>query len=125
MRAYVFRVGLFAATGLVMSSAPLAAQQWRVSAQAGRIHSALDPAPSESFTLGVQYDDPTADLRLTGGVPMRSGDPLRGGASAWKRLAMHDRGFVAGLDLAGNAFRAVDRSAQPAAPLPFPFDQPT
>jgi hypothetical protein len=55
---------------------------------------------------------------------MRSGDPLRGGASAWKRLAVHRSGVIAGLDLAGNAFRAVDRSAQPATPLPFPFDPP-
>ena len=125
MRTHLVRAALFAAAGLMTSAASLTAQEWRVSAQAGRIHSALDPAPSESFALGLQYDDPTADLRLTGGVPMRSGDPLRGGASAWKRLAMHHRGVIAGLDLAGNAFRAVDRSAQPAAPLPFPFSSPT
>jgi hypothetical protein len=125
MRTHLVHAGLFAAAGLVMSAGSLPAQEWRASAQAGRIHSALDPQPSESFALGLQYDDPTADLRLTGGVPMRSGDPLRGGASAWKRLAVHRRGVIAGLDLAGNAFRAVDRSAQPAAPLPFPFNSPT
>ena len=49
MRTHLVRAGLLTATGLAMSSAPLAAQEWRVSAQAGRIHSALDPAPSESF----------------------------------------------------------------------------
>ena len=125
MRTHLFRAGLFATIGLSMSSATLAAQEWRASAQAGRIRSALDPAPSESFTLGLQYDDPTADLRLTGGIPVRSGDPLRGGASAWKRLSMHRRGVLAGLDLAGNAFLAADRSGQQANPLPFPFDPPS
>jgi hypothetical protein len=122
MRTHLVHAGLFAATGLVLSAASLTAQEWRASAQAGRIHSALDPAPSESFALGLQYDDPTADFRLTGGVPMRSGDPLHGGASAWKRLAVRHSGMIAGLDLAGNAFRAVDRSAQSASPLPFPFE---
>jgi hypothetical protein len=125
MRTHLVHAGIFAAAGLVMSAASLTAQEWRVGAQAGRIHSALDPAPSESVALGLQYDDPTADLRLTGGVPMRSGDALRGGASAWKRLAVRRSGVIAGLDLAGNAFRAVDRSAQPEAPLPFPFTSPT
>ncbi len=124
MRPHFVRAGLLTAAGLAMSSAPLGAQEWRVSAQAGRMHSALDPAPSESFALGVQYGDPTTDLRLTGGVPTHSGDPLRGGASAWKRLAVHHSGVIAGLDLTGNAFRAFDRSAQPATPLPFPFDPP-
>ena len=82
MRPHIFRAGVFVALGLMLSSAPLAAQEWRVSAQAGRIRSALDPAPSESFGLGLQYDDANAGLRLSGGVPMRSSDPLRGGASA-------------------------------------------
>ena len=125
MRTHIFRVSLCAALGLAISSAPLAAQEWRASAQAGRIRSALDPAPSESFGLGLQYDDPTTGLRLTGGVPMHSSDPLRGGASAWKRLAVRRRGVVAGLDLAGNAFLAVDRAEQPASPLPGPFDPPS
>ena len=122
MRAPIFRTGLFAALGLTMSRAPLAAQEWRVSAQAGRIRSALDPAPSESFGLGLQYDDANAGLRLSGGVPMRSSDPLRGGASAWKRLSVQRGGLLAGLDVAGNAFLAVDRTQQTTSPLPGPFD---
>jgi hypothetical protein len=56
---------------------------------------------------------------------MRAGDPLRGGASAWKRLSVRRSGVLAGLDLAGNAFLAADRSGQPASPLPFPFDPPS
>jgi hypothetical protein len=127
MRTHICSVGLGAALGLTISFSSLPAQEWRASAQAGRIRSALDPAPSESFGLGLQYDDPTTGFRLTGGVPMRSSDALRGGASAWKRLAVRHRGVVAGLDLAGNAFLAVDRSAQPASPspLPNPFDPPS
>jgi hypothetical protein len=127
MRAHIFRTGLFAALGLTMSFASAAAQEWHVSAQAGRIRSALDPATSESFALGLQYDDPTTGLRLTGGVPMHSAEALRGGASAWKRLSVHRRGLLAGLDVAGNAFVAVDRPVQgtSSGPLPGPFDPPT
>jgi len=127
MRAHIVRTSLIAALGLTMSSAPAAAQEWRVSAQAGRIRTALDPAPSESFALGLQYDDPTTGLRLTGGVPMHSADALRGGASAWKRLSVRRRGVFAGLDVAGNAFVAVDRPVQgtSSGPLPGPFDPPT
>jgi hypothetical protein len=125
MRIQLVVAGLSAALGATMSVAPAAAQDWRASAQAGRIRSGLDPAPSESFALGLQYDDPTTGLRLTGGVPMRSNDALRGGASAWKRLAASHRGFLAGLDLAGSAFLTVDRAEQANAPLPGPFDPPS
>ncbi|HEX7980042.1 MAG TPA: hypothetical protein VF461_15640 [Gemmatimonadaceae bacterium] len=117
MRPHIF-AGLFAALGLTMSSAPLAAQEWRVSAQAGRIRSALDPAPSESFALGLSYDDANTGLRLSGGVPTHSADPLRGGASAWKRLSMQHGGLLAGLDVAGNAFLAFDRAGQRSSSLP-------
>lgn len=125
MRFVLFAAGLSAALGLTMSVAPLAAQDWHASAHAGRIRSALDPAPSESFALGLQYDDPNTGLRLTGGVPIRSDDALRGGASAWTRLAVRRRGVLAGLDLAGSAFLAADRVEQPATPLPGPFDPPS
>jgi hypothetical protein len=124
MRRHLIAAGLSAALGVTMSAAPVAAQEWRASAQAGRIRSALEPAASESFALGLQYADPTTGLRLTGGVPIRSDDPLTGGASAWKRLAVRRRGVVAGLDLAGSAFLSVDRAEQPDGPLPGPFDPP-
>ena len=124
MRAHIVAAGL-AALALATSGAPLAAQEWRLGAQAGRIRSALDPAPSESFALGLQYNDPATGFRLTGGVPIRSNDALRGGASAWKRLSVRRRGVLAGLDLAGNAFLAVDRAEQTAGPLPGPFDPPS
>jgi len=125
MRLALFAAGLSAALAVTMSGAPVSAQEWRASAQAGRIRSALDPAASESFALGLQYDDPTTGLRLTGGVPIRSDNPFSGGASAWKRLSVRHRGVLAGLDLAGSAFLAVDRADQPAAPLPGPFDPPS
>jgi hypothetical protein len=122
MRTHHIAVGLSA---LGLSAMSLSAQEWRASAQAGRIRSALDPAPSESFALGLQYDDPTTGLRLTGGLPLRADDALRGGASAWKRLAAQSHGFLAGLDLAGNAFVAADRTTQSAGPVPGPFDPPS
>lgn len=125
MRGHVMAAGLSAALGFTMSGAPLAAQEWRASAQAGRIRSALDPAPSESFALGLQYDDPTTGLRLTGGVPIRSDNPFGAGANAWKRLSVRRRSVLAGLDLGGSAFLAVDRGEQPASRLPGPFDPPS
>jgi hypothetical protein len=125
MRTSLISAGLSAALSLGASVVPLAAQEWRATAQAGRIRSALDPAPSESFALGLQYDDRTTGLRLTGGLPLRSDDPLRGGASVWKRLAARHRGLVAGFDLVGSAFLAADRRQQPSGPLPGPFDPPS
>lgn len=125
MRATLIATVLSASLGVVPAAAPVAAQEWRASAQAGRIRSALDPAPSESFALGLQYDDPTTGLRLTGGLPIRSDDPFRGGAGAWKRLAARSHGVLAGLDLAGNAFLAVDRAKQSAGAIPGPFDPPS
>jgi hypothetical protein len=125
MRTHLFRAGLAALLGVATSVAPLSAQEWRASAQAGRISSALDPAPSESFALGLRYDDPTTALSLTGGLPIRSDNPLSAGASAWKRLSVRRHSLLAGLDLSGSAFLAVDRTEQPATRLPGPFDPPS
>ena len=117
--------GLAAVLALTMAVAPLAAQEWHASAQAGRIRSALEPAASESFALGLQYDDPTGGLRLTGGAPIGSVDALRGGIGGWKRLSASHRGLLAGIDLSGNGFFAVDRTKPPQGPVPGPFDPPT
>jgi hypothetical protein len=111
------------------AAAPASAQQWNVSAQAGRMRSALDPADAtSSIALGLQYEAPTTGFRLSTGVPTSSVEALWAGAGAWKRAALRHSGFIAGLDLAGNAFITRDRSAQPApdAPpfIPGPFDPP-
>lgn len=108
--------GFPAALWLTVSAAPALAQEWRASAQTGRIRSSLDPVATESFALGLQYEGPTAGLRMSGGLPFHSDDLLRGGASAWKRLSVEGRGVRAGLDFSGSAFVAVDRADRPAPP---------
>lgn len=116
------------AVATAAGAAPLGAQEWRASAQAGRIRSSLDPVAAERLALGLQYDAATTGLRLTGGVPLRPEEPWIVGASGWTRLAVRGpgaaRGFVAGVDLAGTAFLSMDRAADPAMPAPSPFPNP-
>ncbi|HUQ81637.1 MAG TPA: glycogen-binding domain-containing protein [Gemmatimonadaceae bacterium] len=123
-RASLVRSAL-AASVVTIASTALDAQDWHATAQVGRIRSVLDPAASESFALGLQYDDPAGGLRLTGSVPARSAMELRGGLSAWRRFAARHSGFLAGVDVAGNAFLASGGRDQPATPVPGPFDPPT
>lgn len=108
---------------------PASAQQWNVIAQAGQMRSALDPADAEpSIALGLQYAAPDAGFGLSTGIPTSSVESLWAGAAAWKRSALRRRGFVAGLDLAGNAFLTRDRSPRtgPDTPpiVPGPFRPP-
>jgi hypothetical protein len=104
---------------------PLPAQEWRLSAQAGRIRSVLDPssAASESFALGLRFDDPNAGLRVSAGIPRTSTEALWSSVSGWKRVAPQFGAFRAGVDVAGNVFLTMDRS-QSSVPLPGPFDPP-
>lgn len=102
----------------------LPAQEWRVSTEAGRIRSALDPAPgSPSISLGLRYEDPTTGLRVTGGVPTGSQEPLWGGIGASKRLALRAGSLTAGVDLLAHAFTLFDRTPN-SLPVPGPFDPP-
>jgi hypothetical protein len=104
---------------------PLAAQEWRVTTEAGRIRSALDPAAgaTPSVAVGLHFLDPSSALRISGGVPTRADEALWGGVGASKQLLRRAHSFMAGIDLMANAFALVDRS--PAAlPVPGPFDPP-
>jgi len=115
-----------AMVALVTSGASvLHAQDWHLSAQAGRIRSVLDPsaAASESFALGLRFDDPNAGLRLSAGIPRTSSDALWSSMGGWKRFAPRFGGFRAGIDVAGNAFLSMDRSGSDI-PLPGPLDPP-
>ncbi|HEX6132873.1 MAG TPA: glycogen-binding domain-containing protein [Longimicrobiales bacterium] len=117
------------AIALAGSLAPAHAQQWNVSAQAGRMRSALDPAEaSSSVALALQYLSSDATFRLSAGVPTSSVDALWAGAGLWKRAAFRRSGFLAGIDLSGNAFVTRDRSASPNTPapplIPGPFNPP-
>jgi hypothetical protein len=118
-------IALASAIGLCIAATPVSAQEWHLSAHAGRIRSVLDPsATSESFALGLRYDDPDAGLRLSAGIPGSSNDALWGSAGGWKRFAARFGGnFRTGLDVAGNAFLAMDRTDR-STPLPGPFDPP-
>ena len=127
MRMYLSRrIGLAIVVMLTSAASSLPAQDWHVSAQAGRIRSVLDPsaAVSESFALGLRYDDPNAGLRVSAGVPRHSSEALWSSIGGWKRLAPRFGGFRAGIDIAGNAFLSMDR-AKSELPVPGPFDPPT
>lgn len=103
---------------------PLEAQEWRVTTEAGRIRSALDPATATpSVSVGLSYQDLTTALRISGGVPTRSDEALWGGIGASKQVAVRARSFVAGVDVLAHAFALFDRT-RAALPVPGPFDPP-
>ena len=119
------RIGLPIVVMLTSAASSLPAQDWHLSAQAGRIRSVLDPsaAASESFALGLRFDDPNAGLRVSAGIPRHSSEALWSSVGGWKRLAPRFGGFRAGIDIAGNAFLTMDR-AKSELPVPGPFDPP-
>jgi AMP-activated protein kinase-like protein len=126
MRRHVSRaIGLAIGLTVTNLSSPLAAQDWHLSAQAGRIRSVLDPASaaSESFALGLRFDDPNAGLRVSAGIPGNSNEALWGSIGGWKRLAPRFGGFRAGIDVAGNAFLTMDRG-ESNIPVPGPLHPP-
>lgn len=98
----------------MVSASPLAAQQWSVDVQAGRIRSALDPnAPqAESVVLGLRYDDVLTAFRISGGVPTSTEEPLWGAVSGARRVVGRAGDFFGGVDLGGNAFVVHDRNEQ-------------
>jgi hypothetical protein len=86
----------------------------------------LDPssATTESFALGLRYDELNSGLRLSAGIPGNADEALWGSLGGWKRLAPRFGGFRAGVDIAGNAFLAMDRASQPDSPIPGPLNPP-
>jgi hypothetical protein len=109
--------------------APASAQRWNVNAQAGEMRSTLDPADAKStIALSLHYDAPATGFRFSAGLPTSSVESLWAGVGAWQRAALRHSGFIAGVDLSGNAFITRDRSAQSGAgtaPLiPGPFNPP-
>jgi hypothetical protein len=112
-------VGVVAILLLLMTSSALRAQQWNVDAQAGRIHSALDPnAPqSQTVALGLRYDDEVTLLRVSGGVPMTSADPLWGSIAGARRIVTRTGAMMFGVDVGGHAVVLHDR-VQPTRQFP-------
>jgi hypothetical protein len=102
----------------------LPAQEWRVSTEAGRIRSALDPAmATPSVAVGLRFSDPTTALRISGGVPTRREDALWGGIGASKQFVVRKRSLLAGVDVLANAFALLNRASSPL-PVAGPFDPP-
>lgn len=113
-----------------LAAAPSAqAQQWNLSAQAGRMRASLDPASAAtSISAALDYRSPSATFRLSTGVPTSSVESLWAGAAAWKRAALRGGGFMAGVDLSANGFVTRDRTSRPAPTrppvIPGPFNPP-
>lgn len=127
MRTRLSRViGLGIGVAVTNAATSLPAQDWHVSAQAGRIRSVLDPsaAVSKTLALGLRYDDPNAGLRFSAGIPSNSTESLWGSLGGWKRLASRFGGFRAGIDVAGNAFLTMDRANQSDLSDPLPLNPP-
>lgn len=115
---------LSAACGLMSPASPVPAQEWHMGVQAGRIRSVLDPArASETLALGLRYDDPAAGLRVLGGLPRTSAEPLWGGVGGWRRMSLPAGRLRAGIDVSANLFATFDRTTD-HGPLPGPFDPP-
>jgi hypothetical protein len=91
---------------LIALPSDMRAQAWRLGVDAGRIRSNLDPVARQSETLLVSagYDDRSAALRLSAGIPTPA-DSMRWAAiGVWKRFSVKRNGFTTGIDLSGNAF---------------------
>jgi hypothetical protein len=119
---------LLTAIAPIAIASPIAAQQWRVDVQGGRIRSALDPSArgTESVAAGIGYEDPAIAFRISTGIPTRTDAPYWGALGAWKRLALRKSGFISGIDLSGNGFVFQDRTERASQgggildPLPQP-----
>lgn len=126
MRVISLRLRVLAVAWCLTSpSSPAPAQEWHAGVQAGRIRSVLDPAKaSESFALGLRHDDPAGGVRVLGGLPRTSAEPLWGGIGGWRRMSVPAGRLRAGIDVSGNLFATVDRAGADRGPLPGPFDPP-
>ena len=107
--------------------APLAAQQWTVRGETGRIRSTLDPAAaSSSVGIGLRYERPAAGFDLSLGAPVDAFESLWAGVGGWRRGLVRSGRFVGGVDLSGSAFlsREAGEARTPGSPLPGFFDDP-
>lgn len=117
-----------AIAALAILSPGVVPAQWRADLQAGRIRSTLDPSAhgTESVVAGLGYEDLTTAFRISTGIPTRPEAPYWGAFGASRRLAFRVRGFIAGVDVAGNGFYFQDRTgrASPGGGLLGPLPDP-
>lgn len=92
----------FAAT-CVLGTSPAAAQ-WRVDAQAGRLHYEAAPdAVSTTVALSLTRSTTDSSFGMSLGIPFSSDEPVWGAFQGYRRLAT-DGGTGFGVDLAGSGF---------------------
>lgn len=109
----------------LLSAAPAAAQEWRATAQVGRVTSGRAPAGNtggSSVVLGIGRTAPRDWFGASAALPV-DGDPFWVNAGGWKRLAT---GRTAGvlLDLSAHAFVQRYTSSEQIAPAPSPLPIP-
>ena len=114
MRAAPPYIALALSFSLFSIGSSLHAQEWNIDAETGKIHSALDPneSGSQSFSLGLRFQDYATSVRLAGGIPTSGAEPLWGSISGSRRIALERRGFIFGADVAGNALLLHDRQVR-------------
>ena len=114
------RAALSAGALLLATGVPLFAQEWRVSAQFGRVDYAgavADAAQTATLSLGASRLGNLDWLGASVGVPLRD-DPLWAVAGVWKRWQTVGRAGLA-LDFMGHAFvQRDDEADSPLVPLP-------
>jgi hypothetical protein len=101
---------------LSLSASAAAAQSWNLDLQVGKMRAALDPIGplTEHGVLGLRFERPGTALRLSTGAPVSGIRPIWGSIAAWQRLALHHKGWLAGLDLTGNGL--LQQQGDPGAP---------
>lgn len=115
------------AFGLLLAPPPAAAQEWRATAQVGRVTSSGAPASAtggSSAVLGIARAAPLDRLGISAALPV-NGDPFWAAAAGWKRLAT--RGAVGVMiDLSAHGFvqRYTTREDVGPAPSPIPVPGP-
>jgi hypothetical protein len=105
--------------------APLDAQ-WRVDAQAGRLHYEMAPdVSSTSVGIGLIHQTFHSEFAASVGVPLSSEEPVWGALHGSRRL-VSTGALRFGADLAGNAFGyALERPDTTTLPLPSDGDLST
>lgn len=106
-------MALVAAGAATAWTGPASAQVWSVDARVGQLRSEAGPGlESSTAMLVLRRVAGDALLALSGGVPLRSEEPLWGGLSTWKRVAAEPGRFTLGLDLSGDLFAQHDPAGQ-------------
>ncbi len=102
---------------LIGPSGRAEAQEWRLSALAGRYRYESSPVGGANGTglLGIRYVQGESWISAVGGAPLTSADASWGSLAAALRLSTARRPFEVGVRLSGQAFAQGDRADTAAA----------